>query len=298
MNGGQQLRHHRPREASGGRVPALAKPDNFPDGRFRINSAKVFGGCGGGGTCAWESTGNFPDSETTCAVFPRGERTRGAPAPSSPAAGRPQEARGIERDGVGPAHLPRNPPETLSAAPAAPGPTGRRATTLCLSSLHPRGDCDRGCPHLAEFLARVKPTLASDKTGMLASFLVTVGRFLLHLDGPPGRRQFFFRDVTEADVSDFLNGKSGCNPLKLLSSMASLVEQPPFAQGRYATSISGRATSLVPPPHRGMRPGLARPRSTGTDIPQQDNLDLPPKTRIHSRRTFPRQRREAWKPRR
>jgi len=59
---------------------------------------------------------------------------------------------------------------------------------------------------LAEFLARVKPTLASDKTGMLASFLVTVGRFLLHLDGPPGRRQFFFRDVTEADVSDFLNG--------------------------------------------------------------------------------------------
>jgi len=162
----------------------------------------------------------------------------------------------------------------------------------------PAGTATVDAPHLAEFLAPVKPTLASDKTGMLASFLVTVGRFLLHLDGPPGRRQFFFRDVTEADVSDFLNGKSGCNPLKLLSSMASLVEQPPFAQGRYATSISGRATSLVPPPHRGMRPGLARPRSTGTDIPQQDNLDLPPKTRIHSRRTFPRQRREAWKPRR
>jgi hypothetical protein len=60
---------------------------------------------------------------------------------------------------------------------------------------------------LAEFLARVKPTLASDKTGLLASSLVTIGRFLLRLDSPPGRRQFVSRDVTEADVSDFLNGK-------------------------------------------------------------------------------------------
>jgi len=132
---------------------------------------------------------------------------------------------------------------------------------------------------------------------MLASFLVTVGRFLLHLDGPPGRRQFFFRDVTEADVSDFLNGKSGCNPLKLLSSMASL------SNNRHSRKGAMQLRSPVEPPRWSRRPtgDAARPRtprSTGTDIPQQDNLDLPPKTRIHSRRTFPRQRREAWKPRR
>ena len=42
----------------------------------------------------------------------------------------------------------------------------------------------------------------------VAAFLVTIGRLLLHLDGPPGRRQFVFRDVAEADVSDFLNGKA------------------------------------------------------------------------------------------
>jgi len=42
----------------------------------------------------------------------------------------------------------------------------------------------------------------------LASFLVVLGRLLLHLDGPPGRRQFVFRDVTETDLSDFLNGKA------------------------------------------------------------------------------------------
>jgi hypothetical protein len=42
----------------------------------------------------------------------------------------------------------------------------------------------------------------------LASFLVAIGRLLLHLDGPPGRRQFVFRDVAETDVSDFLNGKA------------------------------------------------------------------------------------------
>lgn len=42
----------------------------------------------------------------------------------------------------------------------------------------------------------------------LASYLITNGRRLLRLEGPPGRRQFVFADVPEADVSDFLNGKA------------------------------------------------------------------------------------------
>ncbi|OGB92208.1 MAG: hypothetical protein A2Z31_00050 [candidate division NC10 bacterium RBG_16_65_8] len=41
-----------------------------------------------------------------------------------------------------------------------------------------------------------------------AAFLVTIGRLLLHLDGPPGRRQFVFAGVLEQDISDFLNGKT------------------------------------------------------------------------------------------
>lgn len=42
----------------------------------------------------------------------------------------------------------------------------------------------------------------------VAAFLVTIGRLLLHLDGPPGRRQFVFAGVREQDLSDFLNGKA------------------------------------------------------------------------------------------
>ena len=41
-----------------------------------------------------------------------------------------------------------------------------------------------------------------------AAFLVTIGRLLLHLDGPPGRRQFVFARVSKQDIADFLNGKA------------------------------------------------------------------------------------------
>jgi hypothetical protein len=42
----------------------------------------------------------------------------------------------------------------------------------------------------------------------LASYLTAIGRRLLKIDGPPGRRQFVFLDATETDVSDFLSGKA------------------------------------------------------------------------------------------
>jgi len=111
-----------------------------------------------------ESTGNFPDSETTCAVFPRGERTRGAPAlPHQRRVGRKKPGESSVMESVQPIyraiHRKHYRPRRRRLDQR---PKGNNSMPV-LST--PRGDCDRGCPHLAEFLAPVKPTLASDKTG-------------------------------------------------------------------------------------------------------------------------------------